>query len=82
MMNGFEWMKTCLISYFAVPEHLIKENAGLIDDIGFDSLDVVELVMRVEDEFGEISDEQLEAFLTVGDVVRLINDREPQQVPA
>jgi acyl carrier protein len=55
----------------------ITEEASFIDDLGADSLDVVELIMGLEDEFGiEISDEEAEGILTVGDAVRFIAERQ------
>jgi acyl carrier protein len=51
----------------------IQESSSFVDDLGADSLDVVELVMGLEDEFGlEIGDEEAEGIRTVGDAVRYI----------
>lgn len=51
----------------------IQESSSFVDDLGADSLDVVELVMGLEDEFGlEIGDEEAEGIRTVGDAVRFI----------
>ncbi len=51
----------------------VVESASFVDDLGADSLDVVELIMGLEDEFGiEISDEEAEQIGTVGDAVRFI----------
>jgi acyl carrier protein len=52
----------------------VKENASFIDDLGADSLDTVELVMALEEEFDiEISDEVAEKIQTVGDAVSHID---------
>ncbi len=54
----------------SVPESQINENTAIIDDLGADSLDIVEIMMRVEDEFGvTVSDEELIDMKKVGDLV-------------
>jgi acyl carrier protein len=51
----------------------VTNTASLIDDLGADSLDVVELVMKMEEEFGiEIPDEEAEKIKTVNDVIQYI----------
>ncbi len=51
----------------------VVETASFVDDLGADSLDVVELIMGLEDEFGiEITDEEAEQISTVGDAVKFI----------
>ncbi|HET7657856.1 MAG TPA: acyl carrier protein [Bacillales bacterium] len=60
-----------------VDEDKIKPESSFKDDLEADSLDVVELVMELEDEFDmEISDEDAEKIATVGDVINYIQNRE------
>jgi acyl carrier protein len=57
-------------------EEEITENANIQDDLGADSLDIVELVMGLEDEFQvEIPDEDVERIKTVGEVVAYIDEK-------
>ena len=61
------------------PEEVIPE-ASFIDDLGADSLDTVELVMALEEEFGtEIPDEDAEKILTVGDAIKYIEEKSPKK---
>ena len=53
----------------------IKEDALILDDLGADSLDIVDLVMTLEEEFDtEITDEMIEGMKTVGDVARYVEE--------
>lgn len=55
----------------------VVDTASFMDDLGADSLDVVELIMGLEDEFGiEISDEEAEGIRTVGDAVKFIVEKQ------
>ena len=61
------------------PEEVVPE-ASFIDDLGADSLDTVELVMALEEEFGtEIPDEDAEKILTVGDAIKYIEEKAPKK---
>ncbi|HTL48470.1 MAG TPA: acyl carrier protein [Verrucomicrobiae bacterium] len=61
------------------PEEVIPE-ASFVDDLGADSLDTVELVMALEEEFGiEIPDEDAEKIQTVGDAIRYIEEKSAQK---
>ena len=54
----------------------ITEDSNIIDDLGADSLDTVELVMALEEEFGfEISDSEAEKIITVGDAIKFIENQ-------
>lgn len=60
----------------------IGEDSRFVEDLGADSLDSVELVMRLEEEFEcEIPDDQADKFLTVGSVVEFIRAKEPSEEP-
>lgn len=53
----------------------VTEDSEIIDDLGADSLDIVDLVMTLEEEFDtEISDEMIEGMKTVGDVARYVEE--------
>jgi len=72
-MDTFEKVKEIIVERLSVDEKDITEDASFIDDLGADSLDTVELVMALEEEFGiEIPDEDAEKIATVGDAVKYI----------
>ncbi|SFM78839.1 acyl carrier protein [Marinobacter zhejiangensis] len=61
----------------AVPEADISEGSRLVDDLGADSLDLVELTMALEEAFGlELSDDQADQLVTVGDVLSFLASAE------
>ena len=65
-----------IVEQLGVEESQVRPEAKFIEDLGADSLDTVELVMALEEEFGlEIPDEEAEKILTVGDAVQYIKDR-------
>ena len=69
----FEKVKAIIVDRLGVDEGEVTLESSFKDDLGADSLDVVELVMELEDEFGlEISDEDAEKINTVGEVVEYI----------
>ena len=69
-----EQIKKMVADNLGVEESKITENASFKDDLGADSLDLFELVMAFEEEFGvEIPSEDLEKIVTVGDVVEYVN---------
>ncbi|HEU4963057.1 MAG TPA: acyl carrier protein [Bacilli bacterium] len=72
-----ERVKTIVVDRLGVEEGEIKLESSFKEDLGADSLDVVELVMELEDEFDlEISDEDAEKINTVGDVVTYISSHQ------
>ena len=71
----FERVKKIIIEQLGVTEASVTMEASFIDDLGADSLDIVELVMALEEEFDiEIPDADAEKVVTVGDVVEYIKD--------
>ncbi|MCH7690673.1 MAG: acyl carrier protein [candidate division Zixibacteria bacterium] len=70
-----ERVKNIIIEQLGVEESQVTETAKFVEDLGADSLDTVELVMALEEEFTvEIPDEDAEKIATVGDAVKYIND--------
>lgn len=70
-------VKSIIIEQLGVEESEIKEEASFIDDLGADSLDIVELVMALEEEFDlEIPDEDAEKIRTVGDAIKYIQEHQ------
>ncbi len=71
----FERVREIICDQLDLEEDKVAMEASIVDDFEADSLDVVDLIMTLEDEFGiEVPDEQIEKFVTVGDVVRYIED--------
>jgi acyl carrier protein len=72
----FEKVKGIIVNQLGVQENSVTLEASFIDDLGADSLDIVELVMALEEEFDmEIPDEDAEKVVTVGDVVDYIKEK-------
>ncbi|MCI8545755.1 MAG: acyl carrier protein [Clostridia bacterium] len=71
----FEKVKGIIVEQLGVAEASVTMEASFIDDLGADSLDIVELVMALEEEFDiEIPDADAEKVTTVGDVVDYIKE--------
>ncbi|GEN86533.1 acyl carrier protein [Oceanobacillus sp. FSL W8-0428] len=76
MADVFEQVKSIIADRLDVDEEKVVLEASFKDDLEADSLDVVELVMELEDEFDiEIADEDAEKINTVGDAVDYINSK-------
>ena len=72
----FDKVKAIIVDQLGVDENEVKLESSFVDDLGADSLDIVELVMAIENEFEiEISDEDYDKVSTVGDVVEYIRER-------
>jgi acyl carrier protein len=70
----FDRVKALIVDHLDVEEEKVTMEASFKDDLEADSLDVVELIMELEDEFDmEIADEEAEKLTTVGDAVDYIN---------
>ncbi len=68
-----ERVKKIVVMYLGVDETKVMDNSSFMDDLGADSLDVIELAMAFEDEFGcEISDDAAKRIMTVKDTVEFI----------
>lgn len=70
---SFDKIKEIIIEQLGVEPDEVTMESSFIDDLGADSLDIVELIMALEEEFDmEIPDEEAEKISTVGDVVEYI----------
>ena len=71
----YEKVKDIIVEQLGVDPEKVTSEASFIDDLGADSLDIVELIMALEEEFDlEIPDEEAEKVTTVGDVVEYIKN--------
>jgi len=67
-------VKAIIVRQLGVKDEEVSTDKSFVDDLGADSLDIVELVMAMEDEFGfEIPDDEAETIRTVGDAVKYIS---------
>lgn len=74
-MIVFEKVKKIIVEQLGVEEDEISMESSFIDDLGADSLDIVELIMALEEEFDlEIPDSEAEKISTVGDIVEYIKN--------
>jgi acyl carrier protein len=74
-LDYFSKVKEIVVEQLGVDEEEVNEQASFVDDLGADSLDIVELVMALEEEFDlEIPDEDAEKIVTVGDAVNYIKE--------
>jgi len=71
----FEKIRNMLVRQLEIDPDMIRMETSFIDDLGADSLDVVELIMALEEEYGiMITDEQAAEMPTVGDLVRFLEN--------
>ena len=73
----FKTMQDLIAEQFAIDTDEISMTSSFVDDLGADSVDLVELVMAMEEEFdiGEIGEEELQSLKTVGDCVRFLSGK-------
>ena len=72
-------VKAIVVEQLGVSEDQVSPEAKFIDDLGADSLDQVELVMALEEEFGaDIPDEDAEKLTSVGDAIKYIEEKQAQ----
>ena len=77
MSETADRVKKIVVEHLGVEQDKVTEDASFIDDLGADSLDIVELVMAFEEEFGvEIPDDAAEKISTVGDAVTYIDEHQ------
>jgi len=73
-MESRDRIKKIIVDRLEIDESKVTENSSFIDDLGADSLDIVDLIMAFEEEFSvEIPDEDMEKMKTVGDVIKYLN---------
>lgn len=76
MASTAERVKDIIVKQLGVKPEEVTDDASFTDDLGADSLDLVEVVMALEEEFGEqIPDEEAEKIKTVGDAVNFIDSK-------
>lgn len=75
-MSIFEKVQSIIVEQLGVEEDEVTESASFVDDLGADSLDLVELVMAFEESFDtSIPDDEAEKIRTVADAVKFIESR-------
>lgn len=73
----FEKVREIIASELGIDEDKITLNATFKEDLGADSLDLFQMVMSIEDEYGvEIPTEDLESMLTIDDIVKYLEDKQ------
>jgi acyl carrier protein len=71
----FDTIQRLICEQFVVDPEAVTRETSFVDDLGADSLDIVELTMALEEEFSlsEVSDDDLKKIVTVGDLVDYVN---------
>ena len=75
-MSTFEKVKNMLVEKLGVAEDKVTLESEIIKDLGADSLDLVEMLLSLEENFGvTVTDEQTESIVTVKDIVEIIDNK-------
>ncbi len=71
----FEKIQKLICEQFVIEPDVVTRDTSFTDDLGADSLDIVELTMAIEEEFSlpEVSDEELKKIVTIGDLVDFVS---------
>ena len=74
-MTTFEKVKESIVSSLQCDEAIVTMEASITDDLGADSLDIMDLIIELEDTFGvKIEDSRAKAIKTVGDIVAVVDE--------
>ena len=72
----FEKVRAIVVEQLDVEEDIVTLDSSIIDDLNADSLDIVDMVMTIEEEFDiEVPDEEIENMKTIGDIVKFVEDQ-------
>ena len=72
----FEKVRAIVVEQLDVEEDIVTMESSIIDDLNADSLDIVDMVMTIEEEFDiEVPDEEIENMKTIGDIVKFVEDK-------
>ena len=73
-MESIDRIKKIIVDRLGIDKSKIRENSSFLEDLGADSLDIIELIMAFEEEFDiEIADKDAEKMKTFGDVIKYLN---------
>ncbi|MBA7535376.1 Acyl carrier protein [subsurface metagenome] len=73
-MKSMDRIKKIIVKQLGIDESKITENSSFLDDLGADSLDTIDFIMELEEEFNiEIPDEDAGKMKTVGDVIKYLD---------
>jgi len=74
-MTSFEQVKESIVNSLQCDEAIVTMDASITDDLGADSLDIMDLIIELEDRFGvRIEDSRIKTIKTVGDIVAVVDE--------